>query len=106
MVRRVDTSDEEASPSQQNMSASFTEHAKTKLKIATSRWISNCDELIWKPAKALSDDMLKLLFVSVQQNNIDLCIEYALPNALKLSKGQGTDRLYLVRTTSSTQSWD
>ncbi|KAJ7110559.1 hypothetical protein C8R44DRAFT_634111 [Mycena epipterygia] len=38
---------------------------------------SNCDELIGKTAKALSNDTLKLLFVSVQQNNIDLCIEYA-----------------------------
>ncbi|KAJ7212660.1 GTP-binding protein [Mycena pura] len=29
-------------------------------------------------AKALTDDTLMLLFVSVQQNNVDLCIEYAL----------------------------
>lgn len=39
---------------------------------------SNCNELIGKTAKALTDDTLRLLFVSVQQNNINLCIEYAL----------------------------
>ncbi|KAJ7212648.1 GTP-binding protein [Mycena pura] len=39
---------------------------------------SNCNELIAKTAEALTDDTLRLLFVSVQQNNIDLCIEYAL----------------------------
>jgi hypothetical protein len=39
---------------------------------------SNCSELIEKTANALNSDTLKLLFVSVQQNNIDLCIYYAV----------------------------
>ncbi|KAJ7133057.1 hypothetical protein C8R44DRAFT_611079 [Mycena epipterygia] len=39
---------------------------------------NNCDELIGKTAKALSNDTLKLLFVSVQQNNIDLCSLFAV----------------------------
>jgi hypothetical protein len=39
--------------------------------------ISNCKKLIEKTANALDDDTLRLLFVSVQQNNIDLCIWYA-----------------------------
>ncbi|KAJ7871624.1 GTP-binding protein [Mycena olivaceomarginata] len=39
---------------------------------------SSCIELIEKTAKAVTDDILRLLFVSVQQNNIDLCIELAL----------------------------
>ncbi|KIM80056.1 hypothetical protein PILCRDRAFT_9929 [Piloderma croceum F 1598] len=39
---------------------------------------SNCGELIEKTANALDDDRLKLLFVSVQQNNIDICIQYTL----------------------------
>ncbi|KAJ7220341.1 GTP-binding protein [Mycena pura] len=40
--------------------------------------ISSCNELIATTANALTDDRLRLLFVSVQQNNIDVCIEYAL----------------------------
>jgi len=36
---------------------------------------SSCDELIEKTTDVLDDDRLKLLFVSVQQNNIDLCIQ-------------------------------
>ncbi|KAJ7193864.1 GTP-binding protein [Mycena pura] len=39
---------------------------------------SDCKELIEKTANALTDDALRLLFVSVQQNNIDLCIYYAI----------------------------
>ncbi|KAJ7900406.1 hypothetical protein B0H13DRAFT_1622465 [Mycena leptocephala] len=38
----------------------------------------DCEHLITKTADALTDDVLKLLFVSVQQNNIDLCIRYAV----------------------------
>ena len=34
--------------------------------------------LIEKTASSLDDTALKMLFVSVQQNNIDLCIEYAI----------------------------
>jgi hypothetical protein len=39
---------------------------------------SSCMELIEKTADALTDETLKLLFVSVQQNNIDLRIRYAV----------------------------
>jgi hypothetical protein len=39
---------------------------------------SNCGELIERTANVLDDDRLKLLFVLVQQNNIDICIRYAL----------------------------
>jgi len=39
---------------------------------------SNCTDLIEKTANTLSNDILKLLFVSVQQNNIGLCIRHAL----------------------------
>ncbi|KAF7364247.1 GTP-binding protein [Mycena sanguinolenta] len=39
---------------------------------------TNCVDLINKTADSLSDDTLKLLFVSVQQNNIDLCIANAV----------------------------
>ncbi|KAJ7217264.1 hypothetical protein GGX14DRAFT_358195 [Mycena pura] len=38
---------------------------------------SNCDELIEKTVKVLSNT-LGLLFVSVQQNNIDFCMQYAV----------------------------
>ncbi|KAJ7235232.1 GTP-binding protein [Mycena rebaudengoi] len=39
---------------------------------------SSCNDLMEKTAKALNDNTLRLLFVSVQQNNIDLCIYYAV----------------------------
>ena len=39
---------------------------------------SSCNELIAKTANALSDDTLRLLFVSVQKNNIYLSVRYAL----------------------------
>ena len=39
---------------------------------------SDCKELIDKTANALNNDILKLLFVSVQQNNIDICIRYSV----------------------------
>jgi hypothetical protein len=39
---------------------------------------SSCNELIAKTANALSDDTLKLLFVSVQKNNIYLSVQYAV----------------------------
>ena len=34
--------------------------------------------LIKKTAASLDDTAMKMLFVSVQQNNIELCIEYAI----------------------------
>ncbi|KAJ7199839.1 hypothetical protein GGX14DRAFT_536471 [Mycena pura] len=39
---------------------------------------SNCNDLIEKTANALNNDALRLLFVSVQQNNINVCISYAV----------------------------
>jgi hypothetical protein len=39
---------------------------------------AQCDELIEKTAEAMTDDAIKLLFVSVQQNNLDLCTKYAV----------------------------
>ncbi|KAF7350070.1 GTP-binding protein [Mycena venus] len=44
---------------------------------------SSCNELIEKTANALTDDTLRLLFVSVQQNNIYLCIQYAIEASLE-----------------------
>ncbi|KAJ7247745.1 hypothetical protein C8J57DRAFT_1673546 [Mycena rebaudengoi] len=38
----------------------------------------DCEQLIAKTAGALTNDVLRLLFFSVQQNNIDLCIRYAV----------------------------
>ena len=35
-------------------------------------------DLIEKTASSLDDTALKILFVSVQQNNIDLCVRYAI----------------------------
>jgi hypothetical protein len=39
---------------------------------------SDCKELINETANALNDDVLKLLFVSVQQNNIDTSIRFSV----------------------------
>ena len=35
-------------------------------------------DLIEKTASSLDDTALKILFVSLQQNNIDLCVRYAI----------------------------
>jgi len=43
---------------------------------------SDCGELIEKTANVLDDDRLKLLFVSVQQNNIGICIQHALRSSV------------------------
>jgi len=51
---------------------------------------TNCTDLIEKTANTLSDDTLKLLFVSAQQNNIGLCIQNAL-QMLKYSPGDLQD---------------
>jgi hypothetical protein len=39
---------------------------------------TKCPELTEATAEAITDDTLKLLFVSVQQNNLDLCGQMAL----------------------------
>jgi hypothetical protein len=41
--------------------------------------------LIEKTATSLDDTALKLLFVSVQQNNIDLCVQYAINSYVTFS---------------------
>jgi hypothetical protein len=38
---------------------------------------AKCPELMEQTADALSNDVLKLLFVSVQQGNLELCMRYA-----------------------------
>ncbi|KAJ6537885.1 hypothetical protein B0H19DRAFT_1078993 [Mycena capillaripes] len=44
----------------------------------------DCEILITKTASAVTNDVLRLLFVSVQQNNIDLCIRYAVEEYVEL----------------------
>jgi len=46
---------------------------------------SDCAELIEKTANVLDDDALKLLFVSVQENNINLCIRSAVKRRVTCS---------------------
>ncbi|KAJ6533310.1 hypothetical protein DFH09DRAFT_1043836 [Mycena vulgaris] len=59
---------------------------------------SSCNELIAKTANALSDDMLRLLFVSVQQNNIYLSVHYAVNRAWDfISAGDGKTIRELVK---------
>jgi len=44
----------------------------------------DCSHLIETTAGAITDDALKMLFVSVQQNNINLCTEYAMKRVLNM----------------------
>jgi hypothetical protein len=39
---------------------------------------ANCNELTEQTADVIDNDTLKLLFVSTQQNNLGLCIRYAI----------------------------
>ncbi|KAJ7731516.1 hypothetical protein B0H16DRAFT_1469079 [Mycena metata] len=50
----------------------------TLLGIDMHKETTNCNELMEKTAKALTNNSLRLLFVSAKQNNIDLCIKYAV----------------------------
>ncbi|KAJ7124157.1 hypothetical protein C8R44DRAFT_783079 [Mycena epipterygia] len=45
----------------------------------------DCGQLITKTAGALTDDVLRLLFVSVQQNNINLSISNALDYTMRIN---------------------
>jgi hypothetical protein len=38
----------------------------------------NCNDLIKKTVDALSSEELQQLFVSTQQNNLDICVEYGI----------------------------
>ena len=42
---------------------------------------SSCAELIEETANAITDDALKVLFLSVQQSNVDSCVRWALEEA-------------------------
>ena len=39
---------------------------------------TTCHELMKQTAAVLDDKSLKLLFVSTQRNNLELCVEYAV----------------------------
>ena len=39
---------------------------------------ADCNELIEKTAAALSSDELQQLFLSTQQNNIEMCLKYGI----------------------------
>jgi hypothetical protein len=39
---------------------------------------TTCHELTKQTAAVLNDENLQLLFVSTQQNNLELCVEYAV----------------------------
>ncbi|KAI0251343.1 hypothetical protein BJV78DRAFT_1126691 [Lactifluus subvellereus] len=56
---------------------------------------SNCDELVEKTVNVLDDDRLKLLFVSVQQNNIDICIQHAIRSSVTSWPGVVRDSLLI-----------
>ncbi|KAI0256373.1 hypothetical protein BJV78DRAFT_460467 [Lactifluus subvellereus] len=51
---------------------------------------NSCNELIEKTVNVLDDDRLKLLFVSVQQNNIDICTGHAIRSGMAIRGGTGT----------------
>ena len=39
---------------------------------------ADCDELIEKTAAALSSEELQQLFLSTQQNNVEICLRYGI----------------------------
>ncbi|KAJ7192522.1 hypothetical protein GGX14DRAFT_380026 [Mycena pura] len=45
---------------------------------------TDCKELMERTANTLTDDTLRLLFVSVQQNNIDLCASHAVRRCVEI----------------------
>ena len=56
--------------------------------------------LIEKTASSLDDTALKMLFVSVQRNNIGLCIQYAIDEYVMFSNRRGdlTSTLFSLTT--------
>lgn len=71
---------------------------------------SNCNDLIEKTANALTDDTLRLLFISVQQNNIDLCIRYAAASvhacsAQDICSSQNSVRCFMKETSKAWTSY-
>jgi len=60
---------------------------------------AECPALINETANAIDDDILKLLFVSVQQNNLDLCIKYAVQRfnrIVHVKEIKGTEGLVIL----------
>ena len=47
---------------------------------------ADCQELVEKTAASIDNDVLQLLFVSVQQTNLKTCIQYAIRRYFKKSK--------------------
>jgi len=66
---------------------------------------SSCNELIEKTADALNEDTLKLLFVSVQENNINLSIRYAVRDALHREHNDKDDTARLRLIVEGTMAW-
>ena len=56
----------------------LTSNPITDLHSETGNHQDQVKVLIEKTASSLDDAALKMLFVSVQQNNIDLCVRYAI----------------------------
>jgi len=57
---------------------------------------TDCKELMERTANSLTEDTFRLLFVSVQQNNIDLCVSNAV---------QGYTQLDMTSLTRKTLAW-
>jgi hypothetical protein len=62
--------------------------------------------LIEKTASSLDDAALKMLFVSVQQNNIGLCIRYAIDEYIMFSNRWGDLALTFFRLTTECGDMD
>ena len=56
----------------------FWSHAVDNITPDMYKADANCNELTEQTADVIDDDTLKLLFVSTQQNNLGLCIKYAI----------------------------
>ncbi|KAF7968058.1 hypothetical protein HWV62_32081 [Athelia sp. TMB] len=66
---------------------------------------STCADLIEKTADAIDDDALKLLLLSVQQNNIDLCARYALEHLRAEAMGLGQVNMAISAVAVFPHAW-
>jgi len=63
-------------------------------------------ELIKQTAASIDDLALKMLFVTVQQNNLEVCIEYAVnKSVIHLSPVASTDLSISEISSSMLQQW-
>ncbi|KAJ7731085.1 hypothetical protein B0H16DRAFT_1733488 [Mycena metata] len=87
--------------------------AYVRLKGDMREPMTDCNELIEETVNALSDDALQMLLVSVQQNNLDLSIKYAILDAMSQTQIEGINNqsfptmwVLMIQQISYRMHWD